>query len=176
MWMWKQWDQRVHVWRQCCNKQKTQSLYICIYIYIYTMVRVNAWRVAYKNWVLSYLYHSINCSSYWALWFYLYTTIIKSIHTHICIYIYVMCIYIYIYILYIYIIYIKLDNRIYSYTVNVNLMLTGIELSEMIIYWKYALKFSVFEVIHYIMIFEKMNHLRNFTGFSIHLECWNALR
>ena len=39
-------------------------------------------RVAYKNWVLSHLYHSINCSSYWALWFYLYTTIIQSKHTH----------------------------------------------------------------------------------------------
>ena len=41
-------------------------------------------------------------------------------------------------------IYIKLDNRIYSYTtiyshtVNVNLMLICIELSELIIYRKYA--------------------------------------
>ena len=39
-----------------------------------------------------------------------------------------------IYIILIYIIYIKLGNRIYLYTVNVNLMLTGIELPEMIIY------------------------------------------
>ena len=39
-------------------------------------------RVRYNNWVLSYSYHSINCSSYWALWFYLYTTIVKSIHTY----------------------------------------------------------------------------------------------
>ena len=41
-------------------------------------------------------------------------------------------------------IYIKLDNRVYSYTtiysraVNVNLMLICIELSELIIYCKYA--------------------------------------
>ena len=46
-------------------------------------------------------------------------------------YIYIYKNIIYIYILYLYIIYVKLDNRIYSYTVNVNLMLTCIELSEM---------------------------------------------
>ena len=66
-------------------------------------------------------------------------------YIHVCIYtkIYNIYIYIYIYIciytkiykiyMYIYIyIYIKLDNRIYSYTVNVNLMLICIELSELI--------------------------------------------
>ena len=81
------------------------------------------------------------------------------IYIYICVYIYI-CIYIYyiyilyiyyIYILYIYIlyiyIYIKLDNRIYAYTiiysctVNANLMLIFIELSELIIYCKYAWKF-----------------------------------
>ena len=49
---------------------------------------------------------------------------------------YIVYIYIYIYI------YIKLDNRIYtiiySCTVNVNLMLIYIELSELIIYCEYA--------------------------------------
>ena len=55
-------------------------------------------RVAYNNWVLSYPYHSINCSSHWATWFYLYTTIIQSIHTYIYVYIY-LSIYIYIYII-----------------------------------------------------------------------------
>ena len=52
-------------------------MYTYMQAYIYTMVRVR-----YNNWVLSYSYHSINCSSYWALWFYLYTTIVKSIHTY----------------------------------------------------------------------------------------------
>ena len=62
-------------------------------------------------------------------------------HIHI-IYTYMLYKYIYIYI-YIFI-YIKLHNRIYScttiysYTVNVNLMSICIELSELIIYCKYA--------------------------------------
>ena len=42
---------------------------------------------------------------------------------------------------------------IYSYTVNANLMLICIELSEFIIYCKYAWKFSVFEVIYYIFLY-----------------------
>ena len=72
---------------------------------------------------------------------------------------YIICIYIHILycIIYMYIyIYIKLDNRIfsntiiYSYTVNVNLVLNY--LSELIIYCKYASKFSVFEVIYYIFL------------------------
>ena len=39
-------------------------------------------RVACDNWVLSYPYHIINCSSYWTLWFHLYATIRQSTHTH----------------------------------------------------------------------------------------------
>ena len=56
-------------------------------------------------------------------------------------------------------IYIKLDDRIYSYTiicsytVNVNLTLICIELSELIIYCKYAWKFAVFEVMYYIFLY-----------------------
>ena len=62
---------------------------------------------------------------------------------YIYIYIYIYIIYMYIVYIYIYIyIYIKLDNRIYtiiySCTVNVNLMLIYIELSELIIYCEYA--------------------------------------
>ena len=53
-------------------------------------------------------------------------------------------------------IYIRMNDRIYSntiiysYTVNVNLMLICIDLSELVIYCKYAWKFSVFAVIYYI--------------------------
>ena len=89
-----------------------------------------------------------------------------KVHTYmyIYIYIYIICIYIlYIHIcyinIYIYIfIYIKLHNRIYScttiysYTVNVNLMSICIELSELIIYCKYAWKLSLFEVINILYI------------------------
>ena len=42
---------------------------------------------------------------------------------------------------------------IYSYTVNVNLMLIFIELSELIIYCKYDWKFSVFEVIYLSLLY-----------------------
>ena len=77
-------------------------------------------RVAYNNLVLPSPYHSINWSSYWALWFYLFTNITQSIHTHrytyIYIYIYIYYIYyIYLYLYYIYIIYIYLLVYIYIY-------------------------------------------------------------
>ena len=75
---------------------------------------------------------------------------IKLIYIHI--YIYIYSIYIYIYIVYIYSIYIYIHishwiieyihiysyTIIYSCTVNVNLMLICIELSELIIHCKYA--------------------------------------
>ena len=38
IWMWNQCDHRMHVLWQCCNKQNTQSSYMCIYIYIYIYI------------------------------------------------------------------------------------------------------------------------------------------
>ena len=92
-------------------------------------------------------------------------------------------IYIYdIYMIYIYQI-VKVDNRIYSctiiysYIVNVNLMLIDIELSEFIMYCKYAWKFSLFEVIYYIFLYYTFlpihysltykRHMRNTQGLKI---------
>ena len=48
--------------------------------------------------------------------------------------------------------YIKLNNRIYSYTVNANFIFICIELSEirnMIIYCKDTLKFSLSQVVYH---------------------------
>ena len=59
-------------------------------------------------------------------------------------------------------VYIKLDNRIlfiifiYNYIFiysKCKLKLICIELSELIIYWKYAWKFSVLEVLYYIFLY-----------------------
>ena len=83
--------------------------------------------------------------------------------------------------IYIYI-YIKLENRIYSYTiiysciVNVNLMLICIELSEFIIYCKYAWKFSVFEVIYYIFLYYTFLPIHSSLTYKRHMRDTPSLK
>ena len=105
------------------------------------------------------------------MYIYIYTIVYKYI-TYIYIYIYIFFIYIYIYLY----IYINLDNRIhsyttiYSYTVNVSLMLICIELSELIIFCKYTWKFSVLEVMYYIFLFYNFLPINFSSTCKIHMR------